>query len=416
MNQFSALSILRNAACGNVNWSPLWRQAQPKAEYDIVIIGGGGHGLATAFYLAQEHGHRSVAVLEKGWLGGGNTGRNTTMVRSDYYFPASAKFYDFSLGLYEQLSRVLNFNIMLSQRGWVALAHNRHDLAMQCRKANAMLINGIQCRLIDRVELAARIPALDLSATVRFPIVGALVQERGGTVRHDAVAWAYARAASNLGVDLIQDCEVKSIHNEIGGKFELITPRGSIRAGKVGLAVSGSTSELARTVGIQLPVTTHTLQALVSEPVKPVLDCAVISSAAGIYINQSDKGELVMGGMLDMFPSFSQRANLPTLERVIAGVLELFPAFARLRMLRHWGGSVDIVHDSSPIIDRTQIQNLYVNCGFGTGGFKAIPAGGFTFAHLIAHDAPHPMIAEFSLNRFITGAMVDETSAAGISH
>ena len=416
MNEFSALSILRNATRENLNWQPLWRQARPKAEYDIVIVGGGGHGLACAFYLAQEHKRRRIAVVEKGWLGGGNTGRNTTMVRSDYYFTSSAHFYDFSLRLYEELSRALNFNVMLSQRGWVSLAHNPHDLAMQRRKANAMLINGIQCRLIEPPELARRIPLLDLNKRARYPILGALVQERGGTVRHDAVAWAYARAASGLGVDLIQDCEVRAIRGETGKRFELITNRGSIRAAKVGLAVAGNTSELARSAGLSLPVVTHTLQALVSEPVKPVLNSALISSATGIYINQSDKGELVMGGMLDMFPSFAQRANLPTLERVIAGVLALFPAFARLRMLRHWGGAVDIVHDSSPIIDRTPIPNLYVNCGFGTGGFKAIPAGGFTFAHLIAHDSPHPLIKEFSLNRFISGAMVDETSAAGIAH
>lgn len=416
VNRFSALALLRHAARGNLDWKPLWRSPPPKPEYDIVIIGGGGHGLATSFYLTQEYGARRVAVLEKGWLGGGNTGRNTTMVRSDYYFPASARFYDFSLGLYEQLSAVLNFNVMLSQRGWIALAHSEHDLAMQRRKANAMMINGVECRHIDLAEIAERIPALDVSSTARLPIRGALLQERGGTVRHDAVAWAYARAASDLGVDIIQNCEVTAIGRGSSRGFDLTTSRGIIRAKKVGLAVSGNTSQLAATADVRLPIVSYTLQAMVSEPVKPILDCAVISGATGIYINQSDKGELVMGGLLDMFPSFAQRANLPTLERVVGGVLALFPAFARLRMLRHWGGTVDVVHDSSPIIDRTPVRNLYVNCGFGTGGFKAIPAGGWTFANLIARDIPHPLIEEFSLNRFITGALIDETSAAGIAH
>jgi sarcosine oxidase, subunit beta len=416
MQHFSVFSLLGRAARHNVGWQPLWRHPEPKREYNIAVVGGGGHGLATAYYLAKEHGQDRIAVIEKGWLGGGNTGRNTTNVRSDYYFPESAKFYDFSLRLYERLARELNFNIMLSQRGWVVLAHSIHDEAMQRRKANAMMLNGIASRFLSRAELAERIPALDLSSNARFPVLSALVQERGGTIRHDAVAWAYARAADARGVDLLQNCEVTGIGRGAGGSFELSTTRGTIRARKVALATAGDTSVLAQMAGVRLPIVSYTLQAMVSEPIKPALDCVVISGSTGVYVNQSDKGELVMGGMLDLFPSYAQRANLPTLERVVAGVLQLFPSFARLRMLRHWGGTVDVVHDSSPIIDQTPIPNLYVNCGFGTGGFKAIPAGGWTYAHLIARNEPHPLSAPFSLRRFASGRLIDESAAAGISH
>jgi sarcosine oxidase subunit beta len=407
---------MRRAVSGHRGWPQAWRSPDLKAHYDVVIVGGGGHGLATAYYLAKNHGIRHVAVVEKGWIGGGNTGRNTTVVRSNYLFPESANFYEHSLKLYEGLSKDLNFNIMLSQRGMVTLAHSRHDLEAQVRWANAMRMNGIDSELLDREGVRALAPRLDFSDQARLPIMGGFIQKRGGTARHDAVAWGYARAADALGVDIIQNCEVTGFEVGADGVTAVNTTRGRIGAGKVGLAVAGHSTTLADRLGFRLPITSYALQAMVSEPVKPVLDCVVLSPSAGIYISQSDKGELVMGGGLDLYASYAQRGNLPTVEHVVASILTLFPSFSRLRMLRQWAGIVDVVHDSTPILGLSPVPKLYLNCGWGTGGFKAIPGGGWCFAHTIAHNAPHPLTAAFGLDRFAKGALIDEAAASGIAH
>jgi sarcosine oxidase subunit beta len=397
-------------------WSPAWRDAEPKPRYDIVIVGGGGHGLATAYYLAKNHGVRSVAVVERGWIGGGNTGRNTTVVRSNYLYPESARLYDFSLKLYEGLSRELNFNIMLSQRSLINLAHSRHDLDAVSRWANAMRMNGVDAEILGRDEIAAMVPALDLSPEARLPVLGGFCQRRAGTARHDAVAWGYARGAAALGVDIIQNCEVQEFLHENGRVAGVKTARGTIRAERVGIAAAGHSSVLAKLAGFRLPVTSYALQAMVSEPIKPVLDVCVLSPGTGAYTSQSDKGEIVIGAMLDLFPSYAQRGSFAVKQAIIASTLELFPAFSRLRLMRQWAGIVDVVPDSSPIIGPTPIPGLYINCGWGTGGFKAIPAGGWTFAHVLGTGANHPLAEPFQLERFITGRLIDEAAASGIAH
>lgn len=414
--RFSALTLARNALSFHENWPQLWRSPAPQPSYDVIIVGGGGHGLATAYYLAKEHGIRKVAVIEKGWLGGGNTGRNTTVVRSNYFYPESARFYDFSLRLYEGLSRELRFNIMLSQRGIINIAHSAHQLELLARWANALRLNGVDGELMSAAQVREWLPLLNASPTARYPVAGGLLQRRGGIARHDAVAWGYARAADQRGVDIIQDCEVLGFLRERGRVVGVETSRGRIRAPKVGLAVAGHSSVLAEKAGFRLPVTSYALQAFVTEPIKPTLRCVALSLATGTYVSQSDKGELVVGGGLDLYPSYAQRGNLPTLQGIIAGLLELFPCFGRLRLLRQWAGIVDVVHDSTPIIDKAPVPGMYVNCGWGTGGFKAIPGGGFMFAHLLATDQPHPLAEAFSLRRFATGALIDEAAAAGISH
>jgi sarcosine oxidase, subunit beta len=414
--RFSALTLARNALSFHEGWPQLWRSPTPRSHYEVIIVGGGGHGLATAYYLAQEHGIQNVAVLEKGWLGGGNTGRNTTVVRSNYFYPESARFYDFSLRLYEGLSRELGFNIMLSQRGIINLAHSAHQLELLARWTNALQLSGIDGELLSAAQVREWLPLLNSSPTARYPIMGGLLQRRGGIARHDAVAWGYARAADQLGVDIIQDCEVLGFLREGGRVVGVDTSRGRIRAPKVGLAVAGHSGVLAEKAGFRLPVTSYALQAFVTEPLKPILRCVVLSLATGTYLSQSDKGELVVGGGLDLYPSYAQRGNLPTLQGVVAGLLELFPCFSRLRLLRQWAGIVDVVHDSTPIIDQSPVPGIYINCGWGTGGFKAIPGGGFVFAHLLATDRPHALAEAFSLRRFSTGALIDEAAAAGISH
>ena len=414
--RLSAFSLVRNALSFHERWPQLWRSPQPRQRYDVIVIGGGGHGLATAYYLAKEYGIRNVAVIEKGWLGGGNTGRNTTVVRSNYFYPESARLYDLSLRLYEGLSRDIGFNIMLSQRGILTLAHNTHQLEMLARWLNAMHLNGIDGEILKPSEIREWLPLLNDSPTARYPVKGAVLQRRAGVARHDAVAWGYARAADALGVDIIQNCEVVGFLREGDRIVGVETSRGELRAPKVALAVAGHTSVLAAKAGFRLPVTSHALQAFVTEPVKPVLSCVVMSMSTGAYVSQSDKGELVTGGALDLYPSYAQRGNLPTLQGTVAGLLELFPCFSRMRMLRQWAGVVDVVHDSSPIIDAAPVKGLYLNCGWGTGGFKAIPGGGLVFAHLLATGRQHPAAEGFSLERFTRGAMIDEGAAAGISH
>lgn len=415
--RYSALALLRGALSAHRYWTPAWRSPEPKSSYDIVIVGGGGHGLATAYYLAKNHGVCNVAVLERGWLGGGNTGRNTTVVRSNYLFPESARLYDFSLRLYEGLSRELNYNIMLSQRGQVVLAHDRHDLESMSRWVNALHMNGVDAELVSREQVGELAPALDLSSEARYPVLGGFLQRRAGTARHDAVAWGYARAADALGVDILQDCEVTGFEKSTAGAVVAVrTSRGRIGCERAAIAAAGHSSVLAALAGFRLPVTSYALQAMVTEPLKPRLDTVVISAGTGAYVSQSDKGEMVIGGALDLFPSYAQRGSFAVLQSVVAATLALFPSFSRLRLLRHWAGIVDVVHDSSPIIGATPVPGLYINCGWGTGGFKAIPAGGWTLAHVLATGRNHELAEPFQLERFVTGRLIDEAAAAGIAH
>jgi sarcosine oxidase, subunit beta len=413
---YSAFGLLRGALSGREYWTPAWRDAAPKPRYDVLIIGGGGHGLAAAYYLAKNHGVTDVAVLERGWIGGGNTGRNTTIVRSNYLYPESARLYDFSLKLYEGLSQELNFNIMLSQRGLIVLAHSRHDLDSMARWANAMRMNGIAAELLSVAEIAELAPALDLSPSARLPVLGGFCQRRAGCARHDAVAWGYARAAAALGVDIVQNCEVQEFVQEGGRLAAVKTSRGVIRAERMGIAAAGHSSVLAALAGFRLPVTSYALQAMVSEPIKPVLDTVILSPGTGAYVSQSDKGEIVIGAMLDLFASYAQRGSFAVKQAILAATLELFPSFSRLALMRQWAGIVDVVHDSSPIIGATPIPNLFINCGWGTGGFKAIPAGGWALAHVLATGANHPLAEPFQLDRFVTGRLIDEAAASGIAH
>ncbi|HEY2816820.1 MAG TPA: sarcosine oxidase subunit beta family protein [Casimicrobiaceae bacterium] len=411
MKRYSIFSLIGGAFSGHRNWPRAWRNPAPQKRYDAVVIGGGGHGLATAYYLAKEHGIHSVAVLEKGWLGGGNTGRNTTIVRSNYHLDPNAHFYEFSLKLWERLSQELNFNVMYSARGVLNLVHTPADMDAAMRRGNAMRLNGIDAQFLTRDEIAARISNLDCSPTARFPILGGLFQPRGGTVRHDAVAWGYARAADALGVDIIQRCEVTGIRMERGVVTGVRTTLGDIETAKVGIAVAGHSSRVAAMANIRLPIESHVLQAMVSEPVKPVLDTVVTSGAVHFYISQSDKGELVMGGDLDFHNSYAQRGNLPMIENVVAACLALFPSFGRLRLMRTWGGIVDMTMDGSPIIGKLPVQGLYMTGGWCYGGFKATPASGYVHAWTIANDKPHPLNAAFTLERFAAGRTIDEKGA-----
>lgn len=416
MQKYSTLSLARNAMSHHTGWEQAWRSPDLKPEYDAVVVGGGGHGLATAYYLAKEHGYKNVAVIEAGWLGGGNTGRNTTIVRSNYLFPQSAEFYDFSLKLFENMSKELNFNVMLRQAGLLTLLHSRHDLEVMRRNINAMHMNGVDSDWLTPQQVVDMAPGINTSKTARYPIMGGILQKRGGVARHDGVAWGFARAGDALGVDIIQMCSVTGFDIEKGQVTGVQTTKGHIKTKKVAIAVAGHSSVLADMAGFRLPVSSMALQACVSEPLKPVFDAAIMSPATGIYVSQSDKGELVMGGGLDAYPSYAQRGNINTLEHVIAGILEIFPNFSRVKLMRQWAGIVDIVHDSTPIIGHTPIKGIYINCGFGTGGFKATPAGGWTLAYTLANDRPHKLNQDFTLKRFETGAFIDEMGAAGISH
>ena len=417
MQTYSIRSLARNARTFHENWPAAWRSPEPKPAYDVIIIGGGGHGLATAHYLAKHHRISNVAVLEKGWLGGGNTGRNTTVVRSNYLWDESAAFYEKSLQLYETLSQELNYNVMLSQRGLMLLCHGQHELHDAHRRAHAMRLNGIDSEFIDRENVLRMVPFLDGSPTARYPLCGGLLQRRGGIARHDAVAWGFARSADAFGVDIIQNCEVTGIRRDATGKVVGVdTTRGAIDAPKVAIVAAGHTSVLAAMAGIRLPIHSHPLQALVSEPIKPMLNLVVNSTQVHVYVSQSDKGELVMGAALDRFQSYGQRGSLPIIEDQMAAIVRLFPIVSRLKMLRQWAGIVDICPDASPIIGKTPVEGLYINGGWGTGGFKATPASGFCFAHTLAKDQPHPLTAPFNLDRFSGGRLIDETAAAAIAH
>ena len=416
MRRYSALSLFREGLSGHRGWRPAWTKAKPKPAYDAVIVGGGGHGLATAYYLAKNHGLKRVAVLEKGWIGGGNTGRNTTAIRSNYFYPESVALYDLSLRLYEGLSKDLNYNVMLSQRGMLIAAHTPAQMEICARIANAMQINGVDGSLMSAEDALRRIPLLNQTADARFKCLGGVWQGRAGVARHDAVAWGYARAASAFGVDIVENCTVNDLTVAAGRITGVETDLGSIRADRVGLAAAGATPGLAAMAGVRLPIRTYALQAFVSEPVKPVLDTVLLYLGTGTYVSQSDKGELVFGGGLDRVPTHGQRGNLPAQETVISGLLEMFPAFAQLNLLRQWAGVVDVVPDSSPVIGPIGPGGLFVNCGWGTGGFKAIPAGGWLLSHLMAKGAHHDISRPFDLDRFARGRLIDEAAGSGIAH
>ena len=416
LERYSGIALLRNAIAYNRNWKPAWRNSEPKSHYDVVIVGGGGHGLATAYYLAKEHGVKNIAVLEKGWIGGGNTGRNTTIVRSNYLWTESSLLYEKSLQLWEGLSQELNYNVMFSQRGVYNLGHSLQDMRDIERRVSANRLNGLDAEVVDAKQLKAAIPLLNTSKSARYPILGASLQKRGGVARHDAIAWGYARAADALGVDIIQQCEVTGLQRT-GGKITGVdTTRGKITSDKVAVVVAGNASVLAAMADIRLPIESHPLQAFVSEPMKPVLDTVVMSNAVHGYISQSDKGELVIGAGIDAYTGYGQRGSFPTIEHAMAAIIELFPMFSRVRMLRMWGGIVDVCPDACPIISKTEVAGLYFNCGWGTGGFKATPGSGWVFAHTIAKDNPHELNMAFDLARFTSGALIDEHGAAGVAH
>ncbi len=414
--KYNAWNVLRQGLTGNAGWCKAWRSPKLQPEYDIVIIGGGGHGLATAYYLAKQHKAGRIAVLEKGWIGGGNTGRNTTVIRSNYYYPASVALYDLSVKLYEDLSRELNYNIMVSQRGMLVMAHSEPEMELAARLVNAMQINGTDAELYDADDVLKKAPLLNTRKDARFPIHGAVWQGRAGTARHDAVAWGYARGADSLGVDIIQNCEVTGVLIEGGVCKGVETTRGTVRAGRIGAAVAGHSSVLANMAGYSLPIHSYALQAFVSEPMKPVIDTVAFSPGYGCYFSQSDKGGLVIGGGLDRVLSYGQRGNMPMQEDVLGGLVEMAPILSKVKLLRHWGGIVDVTPDSSPIIGPSGVPGIYVNCGWGTGGFKAIPAGGFLFAHLLATGRHHDISRPFDPDRFTSGALVDEGAASGIAH
>ena len=416
MSKYSIFNLVRNAFDYHESWDRAWRSPEPQTEYEVIIIGGGGHGLATAFYLAKEHGITNVAVIEKGWIGGGNTGRNTTIIRSNYLWDESAGIYEKSLQLYEGLSQELNFNIMFSQRGVLNLAHNLHDLRELERRVNANNLNGIDSEILSTGDVKAFVPIINTNQNSRYPILGASLQRRGGTARHDAVAWGFARAADERGVDIIQQCEVTGIKQDRGKIVGVETTKGLIKARKVGIVVAGHSSELARMAGFRLPVNSYTLQALVTEPIKPILDTVIMSNAVHVYVSQSDKGELVIGAGIDGCHGYSQRGSLHVIEGQLGALCELFPIFSRLRMMRQWGGIVDTCPDASPIIGKTPVEGLYLNCGWGTGGFKATPGSGWVFAHTMATGEPHNLNAPFSLDRFTSGLLIDEHGAAAVAH
>ena len=408
--RYSIFSLLSQTLQGHKGWTPAWRDSAPKPEYDVIIIGGGGHGLATAHYLASRHGITNVAVLEKGYLGSGNVGRNTTIIRSNYLLPGNTPFYELSMKLWEGLEQDLNYNAMVSQRGVLNLYHSDAQRDAFARRGNAMRLAGVDAELLGTEQVRAMLPYLDFD-NARFPIQGGLLQRRGGSARHDAVAWGFARAADSRGVDMIQNCEVTGITMSGGRAIGVETSRGPIRAKKIAMAVAGNSSRVAAMAGMRLPIETHVLQAFVSEGLKPLIDCVVTFGAGHFYISQSDKGGLVFGGDIDGYNSYAQRGNLPVIEDVMESAMALWPGLGRVRMLRHWGGVTDMSMDGSPIIDTTPVDGLYLNAGWCYGGFKPTPAAGFCCAHLIATGQPHPVATAYRLDRFATGRVIDEKGA-----
>ena len=417
MRRFSLLSLLRESANAHEGWGRQWRAPEPKVGYDAVIVGGGGHGLATAYYLAKEHGMRNIAVLEKGWIGGGNTGRNTTIIRSNYLYDESAMLFEHAMKLWEGLSQELNYNVMFSQRGVMMLAHSVHDVQSFKRHIHSNRLNGIDNEWLTPEQAKEFCPPLNIGADARFPVMGAALQRRGGVARHDAVAWGYARGAAARGVDIIQNCPVTAIRRDASGRVSGVdTGRGFIKAKKVAVSAAGGTTVVMDSAGVRMPLESYPLQALVSEPVKPVFPCVVMSNTVHAYISQSDKGELVIGSGTDQYVSYSQRGGLPLIEHTVAAICEVFPIFTRMRMLRKWAGTVDVTPDRSPIIGKTPVPGLFVNCGWGTGGFKATPGSANVFAHTVATGEPHPINAPFTLERFTTGRLIDEAAAAAVAH
>ena len=413
--KYSIFSIAKNALSSHQDWPKMWRSPEPREFYDIIIIGGGGHGLGTAYYLAKEFGLKNIAVIEKGWLGGGNTGRNTTIIRSNYLWDDSAHLYEHSLKLWENLSNDLNYNVMFSQRGVMNLAHNEHDIKEIKRRISANNLNGIDSLWLSKEEIQKKVPIMNTD-NLRYPVLGASFQPRGGVARHDAVAWGFAMRADEMGVDIIQNCEAHQIKTK-NGKIEGVeTSKGFIRANKIGVVASGHTGVLAETAGVRLPLQSKPLQALVSEPIKPIIDTVVMSSAVHAYVSQSDKGELVIGAGTDSYNSFTQRGGFDVIEDTIRAMVELYPVFGKMKMLRQWGGIVDICPDASPIISKCDVDGLFFNCGWGTGGFKATPGSANVFAHTIAKNQPHHINAAFSLDRFVSGKLVDEHGAAAVAH
>ena len=413
--KYSIFSLAKNALSGHKDWPKMWRSPEPREFYDVIIIGGGGHGLGTAYYLAKEHGLKNIAVIEKGWLGGGNTGRNTTIIRSNYLWDDSAHLYEHSLKLWENLSSELNYNVMFSQRGVMNLAHNEHDIKEIKRRVSANNLNGIDSFWLSKEEIQKKVPIMNTD-NLRYPVLGASYQPRGGVARHDAIAWAFAMRADEMGVDIIQNCEAHQIRTKNGTIEGVETSKGFLRANKIGVVASGHTGVLAESAGIRLPLQSKPLQALVSEPIKPIIDTVVMSSAVHAYVSQSDKGELVIGAGTDSYNSFTQRGGFNIIEDTIRAMVELYPVFGKMKMLRQWGGIVDICPDASPIISKCDIDGLFFNCGWGTGGFKATPGSANVFAHTIAKNEPHQINSAFNLDRFASGRLVDEHGAAAVAH
>jgi sarcosine oxidase subunit beta len=417
MVHFSISTLVRKAIGADGRWPQQWAKPEPKKEYDVIIVGAGGHGLGAAYYLAKEHGITNVAVLEKGWLGGGNTGRNTTIIRSNYLYDESATLYDHALGLWEGLSQDINYNVMFSQRGVMMLAHTVHDEQVFKRHIHANCLNGVQNEWLTADEAKAFCPPLNISQKARYPVVGAALQRRGGVARHDAVAWGYARAAAARGADIIENCAVTGIRRASDGRVcGVETSRGYIGAKKIAVSAAAGSSLVMNMAGVQTPIECFPLQALVSEPIEPAFPCVVLSNTVHAYISQSDKGELVIGSGTEQYQSYSQGGPLHSVEHTVSAICEMFPVFTRLRMLRHWGGTVDVTPDRSPIIAKTPVPGLYLNGGWGTGGFKATPGAAHLLAWTVAKDEPHPINAPYTLERFRTGRLIDEAAAAAVAH